>query len=204
MKENFIISVFQNESEAYKALSELKSARITDNYIISQANVVKKENGSLILADGFDFSGDYNDDTLKGGLIGTLIGILGGPLGVLLGSAAGMLIGRVIDAEDAADSTGMIVQVSNSIEEGKTALIILAQEEYETALTEKLGMYDVTTTRLDAAEVAAELDRAKEAEKQIAWEAWQKMHQEKTEKFRERVAGKREELKKWFDDLRSK
>ena len=204
MKENFIISVFKNDSDAYKALSELKNERVTDNYIISQANIIKKENGSLHLADGFDVSGDYNDDTLKGGLIGTLIGIMGGPIGVLLGSAAGMLIGRVIDTEDAMDSAGMIEQVSDIISEGETALIILAQEEYETALTEKLGMYDVTVTRLDAAEVAAELEHAKEAEKQIAWEAWQKMHQKKTEEFREKVADKREELKKWFDDLRSK
>ena len=89
----------------------------------------------------------------------------------------------------------------DSIPEGKTAIILLAQEEYETALTAKLNDFDVTITRLDAAEVAAEVENAREVERQMAKETREKLREEKTEAFKETVAKKSEELKNWFSHL---
>ena len=86
MKENLVLVNYKVESEAYQALSELKRETANANYTISQAVIVKKENGKLSVMDGFVNGATTGDDTMTGGLIGSLVGILGGPLGILLRS----------------------------------------------------------------------------------------------------------------------
>ena len=201
MKENVILVNYNVESEAYQALSELKRETSNANYMISQAAVVKKENGTLNIMDGFVNGAATGDDTWKGSLIGSLVGILGGPLGVLLGGSMGMLIGGAVDANDMADNASLLEKAGDSISDGETAIILLAQEEYETALTAKLNSFEVSITRFDAAEVAAEVEHAREVEKQMAREAREKMREERSEAFKESVTKKREELKNWFSHL---
>ena len=65
----------------------------------------------------------------------------------------------------------------------------------------KLNNFEVTITRFDAAEVAAEVEHAREVEKQMAKEAREKMREERSEAFKESVAKKSEELKNWFSHL---
>ena len=202
MKENVILANYRVESEAYQALWELKQAADNANYTICQAMIVKKEDGTLTVKDGFINGVVAGNDSWKGGLIGSLVGILGGPIGILLGSSVGMLIGGAVDAGDAAKNESLLEKAGDSILEGETAILLLAQEEYETALTAKLNDFEVTITRLDAAEVAAEVEHAREVERQMAKETREKLRAEKTEAFRETVAQKREELKKWFSGLR--
>ena len=212
MKENFKV-----ESEAYQALSELKRETTNANYTISQAVIVKKENDKLTIMDGFVNGAMNGDDTWKGSLIGSLVGVLGGPLGVLLGGSMGMLIGGAVDANDMADSASLLEKAGDSILNasllekagdsilnGETAIILLAQEEYETALTAKLNNFEVSITRFDAAEVAAEVEHAREIEKQMAKEAREKIRAERTEEFKETVAQKSDELKNWFSHLGKK
>ena len=201
MKENVILVNYNVESEAYQALSELKRETSNANYTISQAAVVKKENGTLHIMDSFVNGTATGDDTWKGSLIGSLVGILGGPLGVLLGGSMGMLIGGAVDANDMADNASLLEKAGDSISDGETAIILLAQEEHETALTAKLNHFEATITRFDAAEVAAEVEHAREVEKQMAREAREKMREERSEAFKESVAKKSEELKNWFSHL---
>ena len=200
MAENIVIATYQVESEAYQALSEMKHETTNANYTISQAVIVKKENGQLNMRDGFD-SGLETDDTWRGGLIGSLVGILGGPLGVLLGGSVGMMIGGAVDSSDMANHISLLEHAGECIAEGETAMLLLAQEDYETALTAKLNRFHVTITRIDAAEVAAEIEHAKEVEKQLAKEARAKMRAEKNESFKASVEKKRDELKAWFSGL---
>ena len=201
MKENLILVNYSVESEAYQALSELKREAANANYTISQAVIVKKENGKLSMMDGFVNGATAGDDTMTGGLVGSLIGILGGPLGILLGGSMGMLIGGAVDAGDIAGNASLLEKAGDGIADGETAILLLAQEEYETALTAKLNRFSVSITRFDAAEVAAEVEHAREVEKQMAREAREKMREERTEAFRETVEKKSEELKNWFSHL---
>ena len=200
-KENVVLANYKVESEAYQALSELKRDTANANYTISQAMIVKRENGKLNVMDGFVNGITTGDDTWMGGLLGGLIGILGGPIGVLLGGSVGMLVGGAVDAGEMAGDTSLLEKAGDSIADGETAIILLAQEEYETALTAKLNDFDVSITRLDAAEVAAEVEHAKEVERQMAKETREKLRTERTEAFRETVAKKSEELKNWFSNL---
>ena len=201
MNENLVLVNYKVESEAYQALSELKRDTTNANYTISQAVIVKRENGQLNTMDGFINGKDANDDTVTGSLIGGLVGILGGPIGILLGGSVGMLIGGAVDASGIAKDASLLEKAGDSIAEGETAIILLAQEEYETALTAKLNDFDVTITRFDAAEVAAEVEHAREVERQMAKETREKLREEKTEAFKETVAKKSEELKNWFSHL---
>ena len=201
MNENLVLVNYKVESEAYQALSELKRDTANANYTISQAVIVKRENGQLNTMDGFINGKDANDDTVTGSLIGGLVGILGGPIGILLGGSVGMLIGGAVDAGGLVKDASLLEKAGDSIAEGETAIILLAQEEYETALTAKLNDFDVTITRFDAAEVAAEVEHAREVERQMAKETREKLREEKTEAFKETVAKKSEELKNWFSHL---
>ena len=200
-KENVVLANYKVESEAYQALSELKRDTANANYTISQAMIVKRENGKLNVMDGFVNGMTTGDDTWMGGLLGGLIGILGGPIGALLGGSAGMLAGGAVDAGEMAGDTSLLEKAGDSIADGETAIILLAQEEYETALTAKLNDFDVSITRLDAAEVAVEVEHAKEVERQMAKETREKLRAERTEAFKESVAKKSEELKNWFNNL---
>ena len=200
-KENVVLANYKVESEAYQALSELKRDTANANYTISHAMIVKRENGKLNVMDGFVNGMTTGDDTWMGGLLGGLIGILGGPIGVLLGGSVGMLVGGAVDAGEMAGDTSLLEKAGDSIAEGETAIILLAQEEYETALTAKLNDFDVSITRLDAAEVAAEVEHAKEVERQMAKETREKLRAERTETFKETVAKQSEELKNWFSNL---
>ena len=201
MNENLVLVNYKVESEAYQALSELKRDTANANYTISQAAIVKRENGQLNTMDGFINGKDANDDTVTGSLIGGLVGILGGPIGILLGGSVGMLVGGAVDASGIVKDASLLEKAGDSIAEGETAIILLAQEEYETALTAKLNDFDVTITRFDAAEVAAEVEHAREVERQMAKETREKLQEEKTEAFKETVAKKSEELKNWFSHL---
>ena len=200
-KENVVLANYKVESEAYQALSELKRDTANANYTISQAMIVKRENGKLNVMDGFVNDMTTGDDTWTGGLLGGLIGILGGPIGVLLGGSFGMLVGGAVDAGEMAGDISLLEKAGDSIADGETAIILLAQEEYETALTAKLNDFDVSITRLDAAEVAAEVEHAKEVERQMAKETREKLRTERTDAFKETVAKKSEELKNWFSNL---
>ena len=203
MAENVVIATYEVESEAYQALSEIKHETTNANYTISQAVVVKKENGQLNMRDGFD-SGSETNDTWTGGLIGSLVGILGGPLGILLGGSVGMMIGGAVDSSDMANHISLLEHAGECIAEGETAMLLLAQEDYETALTAKLNRFHVTITRMDAAEVAAEIEHAREVEKQLAKEARAKLRAEKNESFKETVQKKRDEIRAWFEGLGKK
>ncbi len=163
-KENLLIVNFDVESKTFQAFSDLKQAPETDHYFVSQASVVTKDHGKVIIKDEFDTGIKAVDDTLKGGLIGGLIGILGGPLGVLLGGSVGALIGDAKDTDDYLRDLTMLDSVCECLFDGETALILLADEKDNDALTEKLNSYGAKISRLPAAEVEKEIALAAEAE----------------------------------------
>ena len=89
--QNVIVCLFDVESEGYQAITELRNAPGNDKSFISQAVLIKKENGALKALDSFDTGVKTSDDTAIGGLIGMCVGVLGGPIGMLLGAGWGSL-----------------------------------------------------------------------------------------------------------------
>lgn len=163
-KLNLLVANFDIESKTFQAFSDLRQAGEADNYFVSQGAIVKKEDGKILIKDGFEAGLSSVDDTLKGGLIGSLIGLVGGPLGVLFGGTVGALIGDSKDTEECLKDLVVLGRVGELLVEDETALILLAEEKDDAALTEKLNTYGATVTVLPAAEVEKEIERAAEAE----------------------------------------
>lgn len=165
MKENVIIVNCKVPSEAYQILSMLRQDHDNESFTISQAAVVKKDAGHLSLEDGF-ISGDATEDRgWTGGLIGSLVGLLAGPLGVLLGGGIGSMIGDSMDLKELGEKSDLLAKASECLVDGETALLLMAEEEDETALGAMLKQFQITVTRMDAAEIATEIESAEKQEK---------------------------------------
>ena len=162
MKENVIIVNCKVPSEAYQILSILRQDLDNDSYAISQAAVVKKDAGHISLEDGF-ISGSAIEG--RGCLIGSLVGILGGPLGVLFGSGVGALIGDSMDAKVLEGKSALLEKAGECLTDGETALLLMVQEEDETALAAKLANFQITITRMDAADISSEIAYAEEQQR---------------------------------------
>ena len=160
MAQNVVVGIFEVESEAFQAITELKSNPGNDVSFVSQAVLVKKENGALTTLDGFDTGAKTTDDMVVGGVCGALIGILGGPIGVLLGGSYGALIGSTLDMGDALDSASMIEQITGKLEDGDVAIIGLADEADEVVLDEKLKKFISLDSKLSLDITEEELDKS--------------------------------------------
>ena len=151
MKENIIIVNCKVPSEAYQILSVLRQNHDNENFTISHAAVVKKDAGHLSLEDAFVSGGATEARGWTGGLIGS-------PLGVLLGGGIGSLIGDSMDIKELEDKAELLAKAGECLIDGETALLLLTKEEDETALGAMLKEFQITITRMDAAEIAAEIE----------------------------------------------
>lgn len=204
MAQNIVISLFDVESEGFQAFTELKQNPGNENSYVSQAVLVKKENGTLRTLDGYDTGTNTTDDMAIGGLIGALFGILGGPIGVLLGGSTGLLIGSAFDADDAVMNASLIEQIAAKMEEGEVAIIGLAFEEDESILDAKLVKFKTTIARFDAATVAAEVEEAQAIENEMARKAREELRDEKKAARKEKRAEKKAKMSADWEQFKSK
>ena len=154
--ENIVVVKFKIESEAYQAFSELKK-KISNDCIISQLVIVKREDNKYEIKDSYDSGVNTQDDRVIGGLIGGLIGLVGGPLGVLVHGSIGALIGATIDAGDQSSEYSKIEHISQTLDEGETALIGLVQENNEKFIDIKIEKKKKKKKKFKAAEVAQKI-----------------------------------------------
>ena len=204
MAENILVVNFKVESEAYQALSEIRQASVNPAFIVSQACIVKNECGRIVMKDHFDTGVETTDDTRHGGLIGGLVGVIGGPIGMLLGGGMGALIGSAIDSSDAAKNASLIEKVCEAIPAESTAVIELVSELEPLAADLCFAKYESVLVRLDAAEIAEEIEEAERLQKQMEKDARAKLREEKKEARRQRVEEKRAKMKADFDDFKAK
>ena len=99
-----------------------------------------------------------------GTLIGSLVGVLAGPLGVLFGGTIGSLIGDSMDDRELDDKAALLEKASECLIDGETAVLLTVQEENETALAAKLKDFRISITRMDASEIAAEIEHVEKKE----------------------------------------
>lgn len=192
--ENVLMVLFEVESEAYQALSELKRDAVNASYTISQIGLIKKQYGRVLPCEGFDSGVDTWDDTAKGGLIGGLIGILGGPIGVLFSGSVGALIGNVIDLGDTAKNVSMLEKVSEKLQDDQVVLTVLIQESNEDAFNYRMSKFKVEILRWDAAVIAQEVEEAEKLEKEMRKVAKEKLREQKKEERRQDLEQKRNKI----------
>ena len=204
MAQNIVVSLFEVESEAYQALTQLKQYPGDEKSYVSAAALIKKENGALRTLDGFDTGTNTTDDMAIGGLVGALFGVLGGPVGLLLGGSYGMLVGSVIDADDAGMNASMLEQIAKKMDDGEVAIIGLPFEEDEAILDQKLSQFKTVIARYDASVVAAEVEEARMLEDNMARQARQELRDEKKAERKEKRAEKKAKLSADWEDFKAK
>lgn len=204
MAQNIVVSIFKVESEGFQALAELRQNPGSDASYISAAALVKKENETLKMLDGFDTGANTKNDTVAGGLVGALFGILGGPIGILLGGTYGALIGSAFDSSDAMLNASMLEQICGKLVDGEVALIGLVFEADESILDRKLSGYDAIIARFDAAAVAEEVDEAELMAKEMAKQARRELRDEKKETRKAKKEEKKARLSADWEGFKAK
>ena len=164
MKENVIIVKCEIPSEAYQILTTLRNKPEDKGFKISHGALVKKKAGELSLEDGF-VAEDEKGRGWTGGLIGGLAGLLAGPVGMLVGMGAGVLIGNAADEKNVEEVALLLKKAGEGIEDGDTALLLMAQEQDETALEQAFGDFNISVMRVEAQQISDQIKAAEELRK---------------------------------------
>lgn len=201
--DNIVTAIFEVESEAYKAFTELRKMPFGEGFVVAEAALVKHEGDAVAIADVFDATGVTIDDTAAGMLVGSIAGILGGPVGVLLGASVGAMTGSMFDAADTVDSVSLLEATALKLYENESAIIALVQED-EPAFDAAFEGYDVTIIRHFAADVFDEVDRARELEAELINEARQQLRAEKKAARKEKIDQRKADIAARFDAAKEK
>ncbi|MBO4353091.1 MAG: DUF1269 domain-containing protein [Eggerthellaceae bacterium] len=157
MNNNVVIAIFDVESEAFQAFSELRKMPAGEGYFVPEAALIKNKDNAIELCESFG-TGSPDAGTTTGIVVGSLVGVLGGPIGVILGAATGAWAGGVSDADYALDTASAVAVVASKIYEGEIAIAALVSED-EPAFDAAFDGYKTTIVRYDAADIAADVDR---------------------------------------------
>lgn len=193
--DNVIAVIFKNESDGYQLITELRNAPRAEQAVIIQMALVKRDESGINVCDSYDGIAGSAGGTVIGGLTGGLVGILGGPIGVLLMGSAGMLTGSLVDLGGSTAGIAMIETVADKLAEGDVALIILAEEEDEAYLDEKISKFPAEIVRFDAASVSEEVEEATLMQMEMSRQARMQLRKTLREDTRERLKERREERK---------
>ena len=200
--ENVVTVIFDVESEAYQAFTELRQVPFGKDYVVAEAALIKHEGNEVVIADLFDAAAITTDDTAAGMMIGSIVGILGGPLGVLLGAGAGAYTGLAFDTADAVDSASMLEVTAAKLYEGETAIVALVEED-EPAFDAPFAKFKTTIIRHFAADVLDEVDLARQVEADLIRQARGQLHAERKAELKARHEERVAAVKARFDELKA-
>ena len=146
-----IITVFDSENQAEKGLEELNI--LHNNGAISiytEAVLAKNEAGDIGLKQGSD---EGPIGTARGALSGALMGMLAGPSEMMAGTIAGMYGEMFYALDSSIVDTNFVDEISESLIEGKTAIIIYAEEEWTAPLDTKMQEIGATIYRKNKSDI---------------------------------------------------
>ena len=200
MKNNVVVAVFEVESEAFQAFTELRTKITGAGYTAAEAALLRNKEGRIDMIDGYTLGPAAGDDTAMGIMIGSLVGILGGPIGVILGASIGGLAGSASDTDRAVDSVNAVAVVADKLYDGETAIVALVQEE-EPAFDVVFSGYKTTIIRYDAADIAADVEELRKLEEQVSAEVADQMKAERKADRAERKAEHEEKVSNRIDQF---
>ncbi|MDO4538572.1 MAG: DUF1269 domain-containing protein [Coriobacteriales bacterium] len=201
---NVVTVLFNVESEAYQAFSELRENMVGAGYLASEAVLLKAVDKSVEVVDTIDYGVNTEDDTVAGALVGSLAGIIGGPVGMLLGGSIGALSGAVVDAADAHADQSLIEMVAGKLYNDEVAIIALVSEDVSGRMDVRFDKYNCVIIREDAALVAEEVERARETEAELKRQAKAQMRAEKKAERKAKIEEHKAALDARFAELKAK
>jgi uncharacterized membrane protein len=190
---NVIAVTFEDDSNAYEALTTLKELESQDQIGIRGAAVVSRDETGNVL-DKDEAGGDSLVGTATGGIVGLLIGILGGPFGVLIGGATGVLIGSLFDGSDADETESVLAEISKSIRVGHNALLAEVSEQSPEVIDTAMTRLGGTVLRRRSDDVEAEVAAAEHAQREAKRKARKELLHARHEKHMEHIRAKLAEL----------
>lgn len=162
--DSIVVVGFNENSEAYKGLSVLKSLTDQQKLTARSAAVVERDqNGTLQIKDSFDI--DTGVATAGGGFVGMLLGAIAGPYGMLLGLTGGALAGGSFELDRSDEQDAILTQVNVAINPGHTVLVAQVNEPTIEVLDKAMGELGGVVLRKSEADVLTELDAAEDAAK---------------------------------------
>ncbi len=191
---NVVVVSFQEDSNAYKALTTLKQFDSQHQIDLDAAAVVvRDEDGHVEVKDEV---GDLGmEGTATGGIVGLLIGIIGGPLGVLIGGATGLLIGSLFDIDDADDTESVLGEISQSVRVGHTAVLGELSEKSPEVVNAAMAELGGSVLRRPVYEVEAEIAAAEDAQREAKKHARKVLREQKHAEHKKQIHAKVEALK---------
>jgi len=191
---NVVVVNFEQDANAYEALTDLKELDSQGQLDLhAAAVVVRDDDGQLVVKD--DASDGAMTGTATGGIVGLLIGILGGPLGVLIGGATGLLVGSLFDMDDEDDTESVLSDISTSVKAGRTALLAEVDEQSPDVIDTAMAHLAGSVLRRHVADVEAEIAAADEAQKAARRQARKQLFEQRHAKHKAEIHAKIEELK---------
>lgn len=188
---NVIAVTFEDDSNAYEALTTLKELESQHQIGIRGAAVVARDETGQIL-DKDQVGSESYVGTATGGLVGLLIGILGGPFGILIGGATGLLIGSLFDDDDVDDTESVLAEISKSLRVGHDAVLAEVSEQSPEVIDTAMARLGGTVLRRPAGDVEAEVAAAEHAQREAKRKARKDLlharHEKHMEQIREKIA----------------
>jgi uncharacterized membrane protein len=191
---NVIAVSFEDDRNAYKALTALKELDSQQRVGVREAVVVvRDEDGQLVEKDRVESTS--LPATAGGGLLGLLIGVLGGPLGVLVGGTYGLFVGSLFDLSEIEEADSALAAISGSVRVGHSALLAVVDEHSPEVVDAAMADIDGTVVRRTVADVEAEIAAAESAERKAKHEARKELIRERHEHDKTAVQAKLDDLK---------
>jgi uncharacterized membrane protein len=195
--QNVIAVSFEDDHNAYKALTILKELESQHRVGVREAVVVARgEDGQIVSKDRVESSSLAG--TAGGGLIGLMIGVLGGPIGVLVGGTYGLIVGSMFDIYDADETESALGAISSSVKIGDTALVAVVDEQSAEVVDAAMADVGGTVARRPVADVEAEIAAAEDAERKAKHEARKELNRSRRENDKATVDAKLDALKAKF------
>jgi uncharacterized membrane protein len=191
---NVIAVSFEDDRNAYGALTSLKELDSQERVRVAEAVVVERgQDGQVVEKDRVESTS--LPASASGGLIGLLIGVIGGPLGVLVGGTYGLFVGSLFDLSDITEADSALAQISGSAQVGHTALLAVVDERSPEVVDAAMAQIGGTVVRRSVADVEAEIAAAESAERKAKREARKELIRERDQRDKAAVQAKLEELK---------
>ncbi len=191
---NVVVVSFQDDANAYEALTTLKQLDSQRQIELSAAAVVARgEDGHVEVKDEV---GDVGaEGTATGAVLGLLIGIIGGPLGILIGGATGLVVGSLFDLEDAEDTESVLGDISRSVRVGHTSMVAELSEQSPEVIDAAMAQLGGSVLRRPVHDVEAEIAAAEDAQRAAKKHARKLLREQKHAKHKQQIHAKVEELK---------
>jgi uncharacterized membrane protein len=193
---NVLLVTFDDDTNAYPALTNLEQLGSQGQVTIKAATVVSREADSRLTIKS-QVGTDPFAGTATGGLLGALLGVIAGPLGMLLGGTTGMLFGSLFDIDDADATVSVLGAISTHVEPTRTAVLAEVAEQSPEVIDTAMSQLGGNVARWPTDEVVEELAAAEEAQLQAGREAAKRLRQE-------RLAHTKDEAQATVDQLKAK